>query len=135
MHTLLKKDARQFISVFVRKLDIADYRDVQANFEEYLKQNKMECIITDTEKIVYAYGKKVKDYINYDLSEYLRELVNNEHFGGMRSSDLEIVKDVHIKKVFYCEPLKSMKAIGCIVFFFKPEYNEQAFELLMKTKY
>lgn len=80
-------------------------------------------------------GKKVKDYVNYDLSEYLRKLANNENFGGMRSSNLEIVKDVHIKKVFYCEPLKSMKTIGCIAFFFKPEYNEQAFELLMKTKY
>lgn len=135
MQTLYKKDARQFVSVFVRKLDIADYKEARSNFEKYLRQNKMECIVTDTEKIVYAYGKKVKDYINYELSDYLKELANNEHFGGMRSSYLEIVKDVHVKRNFYCEPLKSMKAIGCIVFFFKPEYNDQAFELLMKTKY
>ena len=128
MHTLLKKDARQFISVFVRKLDIADYRDVQVNFEEYLKQHKIECIITNTEKIVYAYGKKVKDYINYDLSEYLRELANNEHFGGMRSSNLEIVFDsIGNMKLFETKKVEMLKyAIDMSGFLSQEEFNSIA---------
>lgn len=135
MQTLYKKDARQFISVFVKKLDIADYKDVRSNFERFLKQNKMEVIVTDNEKIVYAYGKKVEQYLNNELSDYLRDLANNEHFGGMRSSNLEVVEGKQIKSVFYCEPLKSFKKLGCIVIFYKQDYSEQAYELLTKIKY
>ena len=50
MQTLYKKDARQFISIFVKKLDIADYKDVKSNFEKFLNQNKMEVIVTDNVK-------------------------------------------------------------------------------------
>ena len=135
MQTLYKKDARQFISVFVKKLDIADFKDVRSDFEEFLKKNKMEVIITDNEKIVYAYGKKVEQYLDNELSDYLKDLTNNENFGGMRSSNLEVVKGKHIKSVFYCEPLKSFKKLGCIVIFYKQDYSEQAFELLTKLKY
>lgn len=41
MQTLYKKDARQFISVFVKKLDIADYNEVRSKFEKYLKTNNL----------------------------------------------------------------------------------------------
>ena len=134
MQTLYKKDARQFISVFVRNLDIADYSEVKSKFEKYLKTNKLECIITSTEKIVYAYGKKVEQYLNYELSDYLKDIANDQHFGGMRSANLEIVKDVRIKKVFYCEPLKSLKTIGCIVLFYKQDEPESAYNLLEKIR-
>ena len=109
MQTLYKKDARQFISVFVKKLDIADYKDVKSNFEKFLNQNKMEVIVTDNEKIVYAYGAKVEQYLNNELSDYLKDLANNENFGGMRSSNLEVIEGKYIDSVFYCEPLKSFK--------------------------
>lgn len=132
MQTLYKKDARQFISIFVKNLDIADYEEVRCNFENYLKRNKLECIITSTDKIIYAYGKKVEQYLNYEISDYLKDLATNENFGGMRSANLEIIKDVRIKKVFYCEPLKSFKKLGCIVIFYKQENNEKAYELLTK---
>ena len=77
MQTLYKKDARQFISVFVKKLDIADYNEVRSKFEKYLKSNRLECIITTTEKVVYAYGKKVEQYLNCELSNYLQDLAQN----------------------------------------------------------
>lgn len=101
MQTLYKKDARQFISVFVKKLDIADYKDVKSNFEKFLNQNKMEVIVTDNEKIVYAYGAKVEQYLNNELSDYLKDLANNENFGGMRSSNLEVIEGKYIDSVFY----------------------------------
>lgn len=135
MQTLYKKDARQFISVFVKKLDIADYKDVKSNFEKILNQNKMEVIVTDNEKIVYAYGAKVEQYLNNELSDYLKDLANNENFGGMRSSNLEVIEGKYIDSVFYCEPLKSFEKIGCIVIFYKQTYSEQAYELLTKIKY
>lgn len=135
MQTLYKKDARQFISIFVKKLDIADYKDVKSNFEKFLNQNKMEVIVTDNEKIVYAYGAKVEQYLNNELSDYLKDLANNENFGGMRSSNLEVIEGKYIDSVFYFEPLKSFKKIGCIVIFYKQAYSEQAYELLTKIKY
>lgn len=135
MQTLYKKDARQFISVFVKKLDIADYKDVKSNFEKFLNQNKMEVIVTDNEKIVYAYGAKVEQYLNNELSDYLKDLANNENFGGMRSSNLEVIEGKYIDSVFYCEPLKSFKKIGCIAIFYKQAYSKQAYELLTKIKY
>ena len=135
MQTLYKKDARQFISVFVKKLDIADYRDVKSNFEKFLNQNKMEVIVTDNKKIVYAYGKIVEQYLNNELSDYLRDLANNENFGGMRSSNLEVIEGKYIDSVFYCEPLKSFKKLGCIIIFYKSDYLEQAYELITKIKY
>ena len=135
MQTLYKKDERQFISAFVKKLYIADYKAVKYNFEKFLNQNKMEVIVTDNEKIVYAYGAKVEQYLNNELSDYLKDLANNENFGGMRSSNLEVIEGKYIDSVFYCEPLKSFKKIGCIVIFYKQAYSEQAYELLTKIKY
>ena len=132
MQTLYKKDARQFISIFVKNLDIADYKEVRSNFEKYLKRNKLECIITSTEKIVYAYGKKVEQFLDFEISDYLKDLATNENFGGMRSSYLEIVKDVRIKKIFYCEPLKSFAKIGCIVIFYNQSNSDKVYELLTK---
>ncbi|MBR1416490.1 MAG: hypothetical protein IJ572_01565 [Bacilli bacterium] len=134
MQTLYKKDARQFISIFVKNLDIADYNEARLCFEKYLKTNKMECIVTSTNKIVYAYGKKVEPYLNYELSDKLKELSTDIHFGGMRSTNLEITDGNYIKSVFYCEPLKSFKGIGCIVIFYKQDYSEQAYNLLTKIK-
>ena len=64
MQKLYKKDVKQFISIFVKNLDIGDYCDVRTKIEKYLKENKMECIITSPEKIVYAYGKKVLEEIS-----------------------------------------------------------------------
>lgn len=134
MQTLYKKDARQFISVFVKKLDIADYNEVRSKFEKYLKTNNLECIITSTEKIVYAYGKKVEQYLNFEMSNYLKDLSNDIHFGGMRSTNLEIVKGKNIKRLFYCEPLKSFKTIGCIIIFYKHGESSAVCDLLEKIR-
>ena len=51
MQKLFKKDVKQFISIFVKNLDIGDYGDVRFKIEKYLKENKMECIITSTETV------------------------------------------------------------------------------------
>lgn len=134
MQNLYKKDVNQFISIFVKKLDIADYDEVKLKFEKYLKQNRIECIITSTDKIVYAYGKKVEQYLNFEISDYLKDLVSDIHFGGMRSANLEIVKNVHINKVFYCEPLKSFKGVGCIILLYKSDDNEAAYNILTKIR-
>ena len=134
MPTLYKKDARQFISIFVKKLDIADYKEVRSNFESYLKRNKLECIITNTNEIIYTYGKMVEQYLNYELSDRLKESVNNIHLSSMRSAHLEIVNGKFINSAFYYEPLKNFKAIGSIIIFYKQDHNEEAYELLTKIK-
>ena len=38
MNNLYKKDVKQFISIFVKKLDIADYDEVRVKIEKYLKK-------------------------------------------------------------------------------------------------
>lgn len=132
MNNLYKKDVKQFISIFVKKLDIADYDEVRVKIEKYLKKNKIDCIVTSSEKIVYAYGKKVEQYLNSEISDFLKDLVNNENFGGMRSSNLEIVNGTHLKNAFYCEPLKSFKKLGCIVLLFNQKDIEAAYIFLTK---
>ena len=134
MQKLFKKDVKQFISIFVKNLDIADYNDVKSKIEKYLKENKMECIITSTEKIVYTYGKKVEKYLNNDLSDTLKKQIRDVHLSSVRSSNLEIVNDKFIKCLYYYEPLKDFKAIGSIIIFYKQEYSDQAYEFLIKIK-
>ena len=134
MQKLYKKDVKQFISIFVKNLDIADYNDVRSNVEKYLKENKMECVITSTNKIVYAYGKKVGQYLNNELSDTLKEKIKDIHLSSMRSSNLEIVNDKFIKNLYYYETLKDFKGIGSIIIFYKQEYSDQAYEFLIKIK-
>ena len=134
MQKLFKKDVKQFISIFVKNLDIADYDDVKSKIEKYLKENKMECIITSTEKIVYAYGKKVEKYLNNELSDTLKKQIRDIHLSSVRSSNLEIVNDKFIKCLYYYEPLKDFKGIGSIIIFYKQEYSDQAYEFLIKIK-
>ena len=134
MQKLYKKDVKQFISIFVKNLDIGDYGDVRSKIEKYLKDNKMECIITSTEKIVYACGKKVEQYLNNELSDTLKEQIRDIHLSSVRSSNLEIVDDKFIKSLYYYEPLKDFKGIGSIIIFYKQEYSDQAYEFLIKIK-
>ena len=134
MQKLFKKDVKQFISIFVKNLDIADYNDVKSKIEKYLKENKLECIITSTEKIVYAYGKKVEKYLNNELSDTIKEQIENIHLSSMRSGNLEIVNGKFIKSLYYYEPLKDFKGIGSIIIFYKQEYSDQAYEFLIKIK-
>ena len=134
MQKLFKKDVKKFISIFVKNLDIADYNDVKSKIEKYLKENKMECIITSTEKIVYAYGKKVEKYLNNELSDTLKKQIRDIHLSSVRSSNLEIVNDKFIKCLYYYEPLKDFKGIGSIIIFYKQEYSDQAYEFLIKIK-
>ena len=134
MQKLYKKDVKQFISIFVKNLDIGDYGDVRSKIEKYLKDNKMECIITSTEKIVYAYGKKVEQYLNNELSDTLKEQIRDIHLSSVRSSNLEIVDDKFIKSLYYYEPLKDFKGIGSIIIFYKQVFCDQAYEFLIKIK-
>ena len=53
---------------------------------------------------VYAYGKRVEKYINCFISNRLKEIVDDKHFGGMRSAHFEIVEKEYINSAFYCEP-------------------------------
>ena len=134
MQKLFKKDVKQFISIFVKNLDIADYNDVKSKIEKYLKENKMECIITSTEKIVYVYGKKVEKYLTNELSDTLKKQIRDIHLSSVRSSNLEIVNGKFIKSLYYYEPLKDFKGIGSIIIFYKQEYSNQAYEFLIKIK-
>ncbi len=134
MQKLFKKDVKQFISIFVKNLDITGYNDVKSRIEKYLKENKMECIITSTEKIVYAYGKKVEKYLNNELSDTIKEQIENIHLSSMRSGNLEIVNGKFIKSLYYYEPLKDFKGIGYIIIFYTQEYSDQAYEFLIKIK-
>lgn len=92
MQKLYKKDVKQFISIFVKNLDIVDYGDARSKIEKYLKENKIECIITSTEKIVYAYGKKVEQYLNSELSNTLKEQIKDIHLSSVRSRVFLCVK-------------------------------------------
>lgn len=132
MNNLYKKDVKEFISIFVKKLDIEDYDEVQSKIEKYFKKNKIECAVTSNDNIIYSYGKKIEQYEGCELSDFLKELANNENFGGMRSSNLEIINGKHIKGIFYCEPLKSLKTLGCIVLIFNQASSEAAYNFLTK---
>ena len=134
MQKLYKKDVKQFISIFVKNLDIGDYSNLRSKIEKYLKENKMECIITSTETVVYAYGKKVEQYLNSELSNTLKEQIKDIHLSSVRSSNLEIINGKFIKSIYYYEPLKDFKGIGSIIVFYKQEYLDQAYEFLIKIK-
>ena len=134
MQKLYKKDVKQFISIFVKNLDIADYNDVKSKIERYLKENKMECIITSIDKIVYAYGKKVEKYLNNELSDTLKKQIEDIHLSSMRSSNLEIVNGKFIKSIYYYEPLKSFEGIGSIIIIYKQEYSDQTYDFLIKIR-
>lgn len=134
MQALYKKDVRQFISIFVDNLDIADYDEVRKKIEKYFKENKIECIITSTNKIIYAYGNKVKDYLNYDVSSKLHEMIDNVHLSSSRSSNLEIVDNVHVKKIYYFDRLKDFSNKFCLILFYKFEHQEKAYNFLLKNR-
>lgn len=134
MQALYKKDVRQFISIFVDNLDIADYDEVRKKIEKYFKENKIECIITSTNKIIYAYGNKVKDYLNYDVSSKLHEMIDNVHLSSSRSSNLEIVDNVHVKRIYYFDRLKDFSNEFCLILFYKFEQQEKAYNFLLKNR-
>lgn len=132
MKNLTKKDAKAFMKTFRKGLDIQDNAESINNIELYMKKNNIECIVTNTNKIVYAYGKRVEKYINCFISNRLKEIVDDKHFGGMRSAHLEIVEKEYINSAFYCEPLKTFSTIGCVIFFYKQNKNEEMYSLLEK---
>ena len=132
MKKLTKKDVKIFMNIFRKWLDNIENNESINNIELYMNDNDIECIVTNTDKIVYAYGKRVIKYLNCNISSKLKEIVDDKHFGGMRSSHLEIVENEYIDSGFYCEPLKTFKAIGCVVFFYKQTRNEEMYNLLVK---
>ena len=95
--------------------------------QKYLMKNKIECVIILNGKIVYAYGKNVEKYINFEISDYLNKIVNDKHLESIRSDNLEIVKNVFIKKVFY---YKSFDEAGCIILFFGQSNCKAAYNFL-----
>ena len=134
MQTLYKKDVRQFISIFVDNLDIAVYNEVRNKIEKYFKENKIECIITSSSKIIYAYGSKVKDYLYYDISNKLKDMMDNIHLSSSRASNLEIVDSINIKKIYLFERLKEFSNELGIIFFYKLDQQEKTYNFVLKIK-
>lgn len=65
-----------------------------------------EIIITNKEKVVSTYGKKVKKYLGLNISNVLKEQLDDEHLSLLRTSNLQITDDDVIDSTYYYFAIK-----------------------------
>ena len=100
-----------------------------------MRKNNIECVIANVNKIVFAYGKKVKNSLNCVPSKMFLEYLNDEHLATVRTSCLKITENITVKRTYYYEQLKMMENYASIVFFFTDSSSEVVHEILTNLKW
>ena len=126
MNKLSSEDGELIRKIFDNSNSINENDELLNRFKKYLKTNFIECIVTSRNKIIFTYGFRVEKYLNTPLDGQLKEIVDNEHNGGGRSSYLKINDKEHIRSIYYYTRLKE----GIIVFFYRYSKREKMSQLL-----
>ena len=130
-----KKEAQEVLliikDILNNKENIID-NSLLDNFKKYVNKHKLDLIITSREKIIFTCGSKVEKYLNYSVSENLRDCINEESLSTMRSSRLEISDGNFINGLYYYMPIKNNDInIGSIIWIYNKRNREKAGELLL----
>ena len=130
-----KKEAQEVLliikDILNNKENIID-NSLLDNFIKYVNKHKLDLIITSREKIIFTCGSKVEKYLNYSVSENLRDCINEESLSTMRSSRLEISDGNFINGLYYYMPIKNNDInIGSIIWIYNKRNREKAGELLL----
>ena len=137
MKELSSKDYEEINKIFsdLSNLDKEEYQKTIKKFKSHLRKNNIECVIANVNKIVFAYGKKVKNSLNCVPSKMFLEYLNDEHLATVRTSCLKITENITVKRTYYYEQLKMMENYASIVFFFTDSSNEVVHEILDNLKW
>lgn len=130
-----KKEAQEVLliikDILNNKENIID-NSLLDNLKKYVNKHKLDLIITSREKIIFTCGSKVEKYLNYSVSENLRDCINEESLSTMRSSRLEISDGNFINGLYYYMPIKNNDInIGSIIWIYNKRNREKAGELLL----
>lgn len=127
-----KTNAKKLVATIKKdlKANLTFDDEIIKNFCKYLVSKKIECIITNKEKIIFACGTRVRKYLNFNISNSLKKIVDDDHLSDLSSVFLEIINHKRIRGLYQYKAIKSRrgcngKNIGCIIYLYKHDnlYN------------
>ena len=120
-----KTDAKKLVATIKKDLksNLIAEDEIVKNFSKYLTMKKVECIITNKERIIFTCGKRLKQYLNINISDYLKEMLNNKYTQDLCSIWLEITNHKRIKGIYLYNTIKEKRKcngenLGCIIYIY-----------------
>lgn len=121
-----KTNARKLVATIKKQLktNIITDEEIVRKFYKYLISKKIECVITNKEKIIFACGTRVRPYLNLNISDNLKKIINDDTLSDLCSIFLEIINQKRIRGLYLYKAIKTKrkyqgKNIGCIIYFYK----------------
>ena len=86
-------------------------------FQKYLKENDLSCIVTDTKKVILAFGADVIKYKGKNISKYIKKCIHDEYTMIVDGDSLKIVANQVFPGRIHYLPIKMYgNNIGSIIF-------------------
>ncbi len=137
-----KADAKKLVATIKKdlKANLISDDEIVKRFSKYLTSKKIECIITNKEKIIFACGTRVKPYLNFNISDNLKKIVDDKHLSESCSVFLEIINHKRIRGVYFYKAIKAKRIyrgenIGCIIYFYKRNNLHDVLEIKNKFEF
>lgn len=135
--TFSKKEAQQIIRIFKKDLLsnnlLESEKEIILNFKKYLNRNKLECIVTSTNKIIYSLGLKVKKYLEENISDYLSSCINDKNLASMKGSYLEIINKKNVNGIYIYQPITFRNInIGSLIFISSKRLTKEQLDFIIK---
>lgn len=135
--TFSKKEAQQIIKILKKDLlndNLSESeKEIILNFKNQLKKNKLECIVTSTNKIIYSLGVKVKKYLEENISDYLSSCINDKNLASIKGSNLEIINKKNVNGIYIYQPITFRNInIGSLIFISSKRLTKEQLDFIIK---
>lgn len=135
LKTLTKKEAQEIIDIFKKDLMNQQISEMEKSlilkFKQKLKRNSLQCVVISKQKIIYCFGSKVEKYINDNISNNVKEFLNDKSLSYMRAGGFEIINDEFVRGAYSYRPIKyNEQNIGAIIFIYKNNHSEEVLNVL-----
>lgn len=137
-----KTGAKKLVATIKKdlKVNVIAEDKIVKEFSEYLISKKVECIITNKEKVIFTCGKRLKQYLNANISDYLKEILNNKYNPSLCSIWLEITNNKRIKGIYLYNSIKAKRKyngenLGCIIYIYTPSSLHDMLEIRNKFEF
>lgn len=119
--SLDKKEVRSIVDTFKKVIagEVICENDMNelSLFQKYLKENDLSCIVTDTKKVILAFGDDVIKYKGKNISKYIKKCIHDEYTMIVDGDSLKIVANQVFPGRIHYLPIKMYgNNMGSIIF-------------------